>query len=82
MVAYAAALKDDENLAKKAWNLLMNEEISQMVLPIESQKAEAWRNLMEIPQITTNTTVQWCLNTIIALELIGKYLPEADSKKV
>ncbi|MFS0637664.1 hypothetical protein AB1K84_17315 [Mesobacillus foraminis] len=82
MVAYAAALKNDENLAEKAWNLLMNEEISQMVLPIESQKAEAWRDLLEIPQITTNTTVQWCLNTIIALELIGKYLPEDDSKKV
>lgn len=82
MVAYAAALKEDEHLAKKAWNLLLNEEISQMVLPIESQKADAWRPLMEIPQITTNTTVQWCLNTIIALELIGKYLPAGDSKKV
>nr|WP_251551461.1 hypothetical protein [Neobacillus muris] len=75
MVAYAAAKRQDENLAEKAWNLLLNEEISQMVLPIESQVIDTWRPLTEIPEITTNTTSQWCLNTIVALELIGKYLP-------
>jgi hypothetical protein len=74
MVAYAAAKKKDSALAEKAWNLLLNEEISEMVLPIKEQKVKAWRNLTEIPSITTNTTSQWCLNTIMALELIGDTL--------
>jgi hypothetical protein len=81
MVAYAAAKKQDETLAKKAWNLLLNEEISQMVLPIEAKEINTWRKLTEIPEITTNTTSQWCLNTIVALELIGEYLPNEQSQE-
>ncbi|OLS42167.1 hypothetical protein [Bacillus sp. MRMR6] len=78
MVAYAAAKKKDSALAETAWHLLLNEEISEMVLPIKEQKVNAWRNLTEIPSITTNTTSQWCLNTIIALELIGDTLVNKD----
>ncbi|WP_462409506.1 exo-rhamnogalacturonan lyase family protein [Neobacillus sp. Marseille-QA0830] len=81
MVAYAAAKRQDENLAKKAWNLLLNDEISQMVLPIESQEIDIWKKLSEIPEITTNTTSQWCLNTIAALELIGNYLPMEQTQE-
>lgn len=78
MVAYAAAKKKDAALAEKAWKLLLQKEISQMVLPIKSKEVKAWRTLKEIPEITTNTTSQWCLNTIIALELIGDYLAQED----
>lgn len=78
MVAYAAAKKKDVSLAKTAWNLLLNEEISHMVLPIKEKEVYTWRMLKEIPSITTNTTSQWCLNTIVALELIGDYLSNKD----
>jgi hypothetical protein len=81
MVAYAAAKKKDETLAEKAWNLLLNEEISQMVLPIEASEIYSWRKLSEIPEITTNTTSQWCLNTMVALELIGDYLPKEQNQE-
>ncbi|WP_338789451.1 hypothetical protein [Metabacillus sp. FJAT-53654] len=74
MVAFAAAKKKDPSLAKKAWKLLLDEEISEMKLPIEEKEVNAWRHLTEVSTITTNTTSQWCLNTIIALELIGEYL--------
>ncbi|MCC3355901.1 hypothetical protein [Bacillus sp. REN16] len=74
MVAYAAAKKQDANLAKKAWNLLLQKEISEMDLPIKEHEVMSWRKLIEIPGITTNTTSQWCLNTIMALELIGNHL--------
>ncbi len=82
MVAYAAAKKKDPNLAETAWNLLLDNEISEMCLPIERKKVKSWRTLTEVSDITTNTTSQWCLNTIIALELIGEYLPNDKSKKV
>jgi RNase P/RNase MRP subunit p29 len=81
MVAYAAAKKQDEILADKAWNLLLNGEISQMVLPIEDREVDTWRKLTEIPEITTNTTSQWCLNTMVALELIGDYLPKEQNQE-
>ncbi|MDQ0231365.1 hypothetical protein J2S19_002648 [Metabacillus malikii] len=82
MVAYAAAAKRDKNLAEKAWDLLLNNEISQMCLPIEKETISVWQNLNEVPGITTNTTSQWCLNTMIALELIGEHVSDLQFKKV
>lgn len=79
MVAYAAAKKKDPSIAEKAWRLLLdkeNEANHQMTLPIEEKEVQAWRNLVEVSDITTNTTSQWSLNSIIALELIGDYLSE------
>lgn len=75
IVAYAAAKKKSPSIAAKAWNLLLNEEVNQVKLPMEENEIHAWRKLTEVPTITTNTTSQWCLNTMIALELIGDYLP-------
>ena len=39
--------------------------------------------LKEIPWISTNFVSQWCLNVIMALEMIGKYMPRTleDIKK-
>lgn len=75
MVAYAAAKKQDKVLARKAWNLLLDPEYSHTPLPIEKNDISSWRKLEEIPWITTNTVSQWCLNTIVALELVGNMLP-------
>ncbi|MFC5612035.1 exo-rhamnogalacturonan lyase family protein [Metabacillus niabensis] len=75
IVAYAAAKKKSPSIAAKAWNLLLNKEVNQVMLPMEENEIHVWRKLTEVPTITTNTTSQWCLNTMIALELIGDYLP-------
>lgn len=82
MVAYAAAKKKDATLAKTAWRLLLNNEISQMQLPMEAKTIKTWKTLEEIPEITTNTTSQWCLNTIIALDLIGEFLTTGDIQEI
>ncbi|MGM7723816.1 exo-rhamnogalacturonan lyase family protein [Metabacillus sp. Hm71] len=79
IVAYAAAKKQSPSIAAKAWNLLLNEDISQVKLPLEENEVQAWRKITEVPTITTNTTSQWCLNTMIALELIGDYLISDES---
>jgi hypothetical protein len=76
MVAYAAAKKKSPSLAEKAWRLLLDHEASQMKLPIVDREVHTWRKINEVPDITTNVTTQWCLNSIIALELIGDYLSE------
>ncbi|RKL66284.1 hypothetical protein CR203_15425 [Salipaludibacillus neizhouensis] len=81
MGAYAAAKKQDSEMARKTWNLLLNKETSHTPLPIETEVVSGWTEIEEIPWITTNTISQWCLNTITALELIGDCLPELDEEK-
>ncbi|WP_088105213.1 hypothetical protein [Halalkalibacter urbisdiaboli] len=79
MISYAAWHKRDAELAKKAWNTLLDESISFMTLPIQMEKVKSWRTLSEMQSnsvVSTNTISQWCLNTIIALELIGEHLSE------
>jgi hypothetical protein len=81
MVAYAAARKKDAELANTAWTLLLDKNINRMSLPIETKEVESWRRLNEIPWVSTNAISQWCLNTIVALELIGDMIPEEELQK-
>ncbi|RSL35419.1 hypothetical protein D7Z54_01295 [Salibacterium salarium] len=81
MAAYAASQKQDDNLAQKVWQLLLKVEYSHIPLPIEKETIKTWKTLNEIPWVTTNTISQWCLNVIVALELIGDTAPEADLQK-
>lgn len=77
MMAYAAAYKKDGRLARRVWELLAG-------VVNESRKLEARAvdggeyiaPVREIPWISTNTVSQWCLNTIVSMELVGDYLPE------
>ncbi|MDQ0257352.1 hypothetical protein J2S74_004810 [Evansella vedderi] len=81
MVAYAAARKKDRELAIKAWNLLIDEEDLYSPFPMKVQKITKWMELEEVPNISTNVVSQWCLNTIVALDLIGNYLPSSVFKE-
>ena len=82
LVAYAANKKQDQQLADKAWNLLLDSDLSYTPLPIEEQEVTSWKTLKEIPWITTNTISQWCLNLIVCIELIGDMIPEDRIKEL
>lgn len=78
MMAYAANHYQDEALARKTWDILLDPEISGIPLPVEDtlQKAVIWKEIDEMPWISTNVVSQWSLNVMLCLELIGDYLPE------
>jgi hypothetical protein len=85
IMAYAAARKQDRNLAIKTWQTLLDESISFMTLPITPEKISTWREFQELPTnsvISTNTISQWCLNTIMALEYIGDDIPKDMLQKM
>jgi hypothetical protein len=79
MAAYGAKYYQDEELAKKVWKSLFD-----IIHAMGDAKGFATFTidnyvnttvLKEIPWISTNVTSQWCLNTIVALELVKEYLP-------
>lgn len=78
LMGYAAKYYQDHDLAKQAWNILLNEQLSGVPLPMEETLVQAttWKNIKEMPWISTNVASQWCLNIILCLEMIKKYLPE------
>lgn len=78
LVAYAANKKQDDQLAQKAWNLLLDNDLSHTPLPIEEKEVKSWKTLTEIPWVTTNTISQWSLNLIMCIKLIGHMLPEEE----
>lgn len=81
MTAFGAEYYHDENLGHWVWHHLMKELLQaggekgfadvQYLENTSNQKL-----LKEIPWISTNFASQWCLNAIMALELIGNYMPE------
>jgi hypothetical protein len=80
VVAYAAKYYDDEKLGKKVWDILysaLDTEFKQKLFDAKDvPNAGNCDVLKEIPGISTNSTAQWCLNVIVALEFAGKWLPE------
>ena len=84
MGAYAAREYKDEKLAEKIWKELIG------ALPqggFDKRTVKYYNNdkLGEIVHISTNFAAQWCLNTIMCLELIKEYIPgslkEYNNKK-
>ncbi|MGL5950783.1 MAG: hypothetical protein ACRCZH_05125 [Cetobacterium sp.] len=76
MIAYSAKRKNNSNLGKKAWGLIedeLNKSSGKLITP---QIKKSWKELSEDPLVTTNCVAQWCLNTIMCLELIGDMLAE------
>ena len=76
MGAYAAKEYKDENLAYKVWKELIG------ALPqggFDKKMVKYYNNdkLEEIVHISTNFASQWCLNTIVCLELIKEYIPKS-----
>ncbi len=77
MAAYAAGKAGDEELAYKVWQELIRTLIGNNKDEGFNISEVAYYNndkLEEISRISTNFTAQWCLNTIICLELIGNYM--------
>lgn len=79
MAAYGARRLNNQQLAQKAWNLLLKSELSGMKLPVEIREVESWKPLREVDWVTTNVVSQWCLNVIVALQLIGDQLLDEES---
>ncbi|WP_071130505.1 exo-rhamnogalacturonan lyase family protein [Enterococcus timonensis] len=84
LMAYAASTDHDENLAQKAWQILLTPSISGVPLPIEEtfQDSLAFKKVTELPWISTNVASQWCLNTILCLRFIGGSIPAYDKNKM
>lgn len=84
MVAYAARETKNENLAYKVWQVLVhslageykNEGFDKEVIKNYFNN----ENLDEMFWISTNFTAQWCLNTIVALELTKDMLLDSKEK--
>lgn len=81
MIAFAANKKHNQELANKAWQLLLDEKWSHTPLPIEETDITSWKKLKEIPWVTTNTISQWCVNTIACLEILQDMLPDEGLQK-
>src|SRR5690625_8007323 len=78
LVAYAAHKKQDKDLAHHAWQLLLDPSQSHTPLPIKSKQVTSWKDINEIPWVTTNTISQWCLNVMMCMVFIGDMLPEDE----
>jgi hypothetical protein len=77
---FAAAVKQDSELASRTWNLLLDPLSEKTVrIPVESKGVsphEYAHPVQEVPWITTNLVSQWSLNTVLCLEFIGEWLPD------
>lgn len=91
MGAYGAAYFDEhgsdhggqeegETLARRTWchllHAMVNEGNHDGFCTVEFPNCGNQQSLVEIPWISTNFTAQWCLNIIVVLEFIRRYLPE------
>ncbi len=78
--AYSAWYRQDRQLAAAVWSVLLGalltEQSREGFAAAEVENAGNRAKLSEIPWISTNFAAQWCLNTIVALEWIGRQLPE------
>lgn len=76
LAGYAAFIKKDPALAKRAWEQFMPRaggRIMYVPRPVDAPNTPA--PIDEIPWVSTNSTAQWSLNAIELLEMIGEYLP-------
>lgn len=74
MAAYGANYYKNSTLAHKVWESLFEVihtfSESKGFTPKQIEKNVHSKGMQEIPWISTNFTAQWCLNVIVALELI------------
>ncbi len=76
--SYYAQQKNDATAAAKAWDIFLSPKYYQGLAPFASKHVNTpavFRAMREIPNISTNSTAQWCLNAIELLELIGQSMP-------
>lgn len=84
MGAYGAKYYQDDVLAMRTWRILLHtlihEERIEGFTPQITQNCGNHEKLSEIEWITTNFTAQFCLNTIMVLDLIREKLPTTISE--
>ena len=77
--AYAAAYRKDGELARRVWKELLSTIINGESREGFNQRRIANQGnreaLREIPWVSTNFVAQFCLNAIMALELIRDWIP-------
>ncbi|MBM7541566.1 hypothetical protein [Amphibacillus cookii] len=71
LIGYAAYRKQDSDLSRQAWTLLLDQERSGVSLPVEETIFKGWQTVNEIDWITTNVVSQWSLNVLICLQYIA-----------
>lgn len=76
IAAYSAMRNKDQALARQAWQILL-QDLTGDALRKAAYASGSGKIYYEIPGITTNVTAQCCLNSIMCLEFIREYLPEA-----
>ncbi|AGC67247.1 hypothetical protein Cst_c02230 [Thermoclostridium stercorarium subsp. stercorarium DSM 8532] len=86
LLAYAARKRKDRELGKKVWEILSGKGSGHHT-PYRIEKYEVGKNkyfkeIHEIPWISTNTIAQWALNLIVCLELAGDCLTDDFVSKV
>ena len=77
--AYYAQQTNDVAAAKKAWDIFLSPKFYRDGTAFGSKQVQTptvLRPMREIPNVSTNSTAQWCLNAIELLELIGEYMPK------
>lgn len=80
LLAFAAKKRKDHELGKNVWEILSGKS-SGYHRPFRIEKLEVERDayfkqIHEIPWISTNTIAQWALNLIVCLELAGEDLTD------
>ena len=80
--AFSAMKKQDNVLAKRAWETLMDaspcHHNSRGFVEETYAVTGSGKDLEDIPWIATNYVSQWCLNVIMALEFIRDWIPSSD----
>lgn len=73
MMAFAARYFNDAELANKVWSILIEDAHTDLAVPLPQALADAqtWVPVKEYPHMSTNWASQWCLNAMLALEMIG-----------
>ncbi len=83
LAAYAAKEKSNDRLAYKTWQVLIYSLTNKTrVDNFDADKVKNYFNtksLNELFWISTNFTAQWCMNTIVVLDLIGDKMLDKES---
>ncbi|HKH59364.1 MAG TPA: hypothetical protein VKA49_00965, partial [Flavitalea sp.] len=74
--AYAASITNESRYADTAWKAFLSPGTNAQFTPRLVTGSDALKPLVEVKDISTNNTAQWCLNAIQLLELVGDKLPK------
>lgn len=74
--AYVASVTKEPRYADTAWNAFLAPGTNAQFTTRLVTGADAMKPLVEVKNISTNNTAQWCLNAIQLLQLVGDKLPE------